>query len=351
VSADQITSIVTIDLQMGDLVQRQVIPGTSTTNTITVVERGRGGSAEGLINDGAISIDISQNRTEGTGQAVRTLLEYSLIELLGRFTKVPYSRCLEGESTRSTNLAELRDAYDALSEDVLVRKVQSALSSDGVYSGPIDGVKSRSFQDALNIAKSRRTLIPNGRVDFELFAALANEGLLNPPTAPAVANRPRVSPAGGVAPSTASGGRDPVGLTLTPPRGQLAVGNAVSFAVKVERDANLYCYYQHLEGGRWSVARIFPNRFQPSPKLRAGQRATIPDAAGKFKLRLADRGVREGVACIATVVDYRDSVPAAAVEPDLTSLTSASTIAEVITQHTSVDTDQTSVKVAWFSAQ
>ena len=177
-SKDQIGSIITIDLQVGDLVKRQVIPGVTTTNTITVISKGQGLSADGLINQGAVSISLDNYTEEGTHQAIRTLLDYSLIELMGKFTKVPYQRCLELDSTDPAVMAGNRADFDRLKPAERLQAVQRALIAAGEYSGPADGILNRRFRDVLNIAKANRNLIPNGRIDFDIFNALANEGFL-----------------------------------------------------------------------------------------------------------------------------------------------------------------------------
>ena len=43
-------------------------------------------------------------------------------------------------------------------------------------------------------------------------------------------------------------------------------------AVEPREDAYVYCFYQDANG---TVARIFPNRFQPNPFLHGGKRIEI----------------------------------------------------------------------------
>lgn len=350
-SKDQIASIITIDLQVGDLVRRQVLSGVTTTNTITVVSKGRGLSADGLINRGAVSINLDNYTEEGTGQAVRTLLDYSLIELMGKFTKVPYERCLELDSTSPTVLANHREEYDGLTAQQKTQAIQRALVTAGEYTGTSTGVDSRQFRDALNVAKSRRNLIPNGRVDFEIYTALASEGYLVPGAASDANVQPVLARPGSGGTSFGQpvrpGGHDPLGLHLMPPDHALHVGDTVSLTASVEQPAYLYCYYGFQDNGRPVVARIFPNRFQSDNRLSPGQTVQIPGQSNNFSIELAQPGVEETIGCIATAIQYpaRDK-PEAARERDLTPLRSANTVSAVIDQHLEADRNRSSVKVA-----
>jgi hypothetical protein len=67
-------------------------------------------------------------------------------------------------------------------------------------------------------------------------------------------------------------------------------------AVQPTQDAYVYCYYQDATG---TVARIFPNRFQPDPFLHAGMRIEIPPEGTKsFAIRFDKPGGNEAVACL-----------------------------------------------------
>jgi hypothetical protein len=67
-------------------------------------------------------------------------------------------------------------------------------------------------------------------------------------------------------------------------------------SVQPTRDAHVYCYYQDATG---TVARIFPNRFQPDPFLRGGVQIEVPPAGQQsFAIRFDKPGGSEAVACL-----------------------------------------------------
>ncbi len=86
-------------------------------------------------------------------------------------------------------------------------------------------------------------------------------------------------------------------------------------AVQPNQDAYVYCYYQDSTG---SVARIFPNRFQPDPLLHAGVQVEIPPAGTKsFALRFDKAGVHEAVACLGADREVGLTLPASLKAQDL----------------------------------
>jgi len=78
-------------------------------------------------------------------------------------------------------------------------------------------------------------------------------------------------------------------------------------AVETREDAYVHCFYQDAEG---SVARIFPNRFQPDRMLPGGKRVEIPPAGlQSFLIRFDPPGGRETISCLAVDRDVWSRLP------------------------------------------
>jgi hypothetical protein len=76
---------------------------------------------------------------------------------------------------------------------------------------------------------------------------------------------------------------------------------------QTNRDGFLYCYYQDADG---SVARIFPNRFQPNAFVRGGAAVQIPPGPTRpFNIRFDKGRAREAVACVAAPVELGLQLP------------------------------------------
>lgn len=306
VSGDQVVSVISVDLNVGELVTRQILPGMSASNSIAVLSKGAGADAGGVIRKAGLSFNVSLNRSEGFHQALRTLIELSAIEALGKLTKVPYWQCLGIEATNPAFMSQAREWYDAMSERDRALFAQRALQANGYYDGPLDGNGGPALADAAARYQSDNGLIATGRVDFDLYHAMlakAPERAMAPERNPARAEPASARPP--AAPGTAPGGAAPAApapeITLTSDRGprpRYRVGETAGVKAQLGADGYLYCYYADATG---AVARIYPNRFQPDAFLERGRQIEIPPAGqGSFNLRMDTTGSSESVACVAS---------------------------------------------------
>jgi curli biogenesis system outer membrane secretion channel CsgG len=292
INGNQVVSVVSIDLNIGKLITRQILPGISASNSIAVVQSGKGADVGGLIGKAGLSLSVSLDKSEGFHQAVRNLIELSTIEVLGKLTRVPYWQCLSIESTNPNYRTEARGWFDTMGEGERERFVSTALARNGYLSGESGG-QSASLSDAVARYQADNDLVPNGRADFDLYYRLLANDARRTGTRPAAAVRADVVPAPAPPPP------GPPRLVVTTPRGPrpaYRVGETMMVAVQPTQDAYVYCYYQDSTG---AVARIFPNRFQPDPLVHAGMRTEIPPAGMKsFALRFDKAGGNEAVACL-----------------------------------------------------
>ena len=124
-----------MDLNVGKLTTRQILPGISANNSIAVVQSGKGADIGGLIGKAGISLSVSLDKSEGFHQAVRSLVELSTIEVLGKLTHVPYWECLSIEATNPNFRAEAREWFDAMGESERQNFVRTSLSRAGYLGG------------------------------------------------------------------------------------------------------------------------------------------------------------------------------------------------------------------------
>jgi curli biogenesis system outer membrane secretion channel CsgG len=362
-SEDQLLSVVTLDLNIGDTDKRQIIPGLHTTNTITVVLSGRGGEAEGVIEKASLWFEVEQDRRQGSHQAVRTLIELGLIEVLGKLTKVPYWRCLELDTTDPTLIAQARGWYDRMTRAERIRVVQAALKKTGDYTGPVTGMTTTALQRAVNAYKAQNDLIANGRVDFDIYYRLLADNRAVVPTDDALADsrgerggtltdatyRPQ-TPARPTAAANPAG-YDPYGLQVRPvdSTGGYSVGDSLTLAVDVGQPAHVYCYYEYADGSDTAVTRIFPNRWQRNSLVAPGRTVRIPGPNADFRLVLSTAGAEEQVSCMAVGEAYRGAeTPLALTDRDLEPITQARGLWEIVQQHQKARPEPPSVQtVRW----
>ena len=292
INGNQVVSVVSIDLNIGKLVTRQILPGISASNSIAVVQSGKGADVGGLIGKAGLSLSVSLDKSEGFHQAVRNLIELSTIEILGKLTKVPYWQCLSIESTNPSYRTEARGWFDMMGEGERDRFVSTALVRTGYLSSGGDRASS-GFSDAIARYQADNDLVPSGRVDFDLYYRLLANEARHPGTKPIPVSPVSAAVTPAVPPP------EPPRLVVSTPRGpkpRYRVGETLVLSVQPTQDAYVYCYYQDATG---TVARIFPNRFQPDPFLHGGAQIEVPPAGVKsFALRFDKAGVSESVACL-----------------------------------------------------
>lgn len=305
---DRNVSLVTLELHLGDFGTRTIIPGADSTNTISVVRSGKGVDAGAKIQKAGISFNFGTDTSEGSGQAVRTLIELGAIELLGRWTRVPYWECLQIDRTNPAVLTQMRDWYDAMSPKQRTEFLQAGLAGFGYYKAAVTGEFNDALRYAITAFQTDRGLVPTGRVSFEIYEALlagdANLATLPsapPPPPPSVAALP------------------PIDVNLRAVDGlEYRKGGRLVLNLSLSRSGFPYCYYRDASGG---VVQIYPNRFQPD-KLIAGNRPVLipdPTRTDAFTIQLLTPG-REDVACVASEVDLGSLLPAQLRAPELSPL-------------------------------
>jgi peptidoglycan hydrolase-like protein with peptidoglycan-binding domain len=296
VSRDQVSSVVSIDMNIGETTSRMILPGTNASNSLVITRSGKGGDLGGKLGKVGFSFNMSLNKAEGLGTGVRALIELGMIELVGKLTGTPYWKCLEIDKTSPVMVEQAREWYDGMNPTDRVKLVQRKLAGMNLYQGPVSGASSKEFTSAIGKFQADNGLIADGRINFELYYTLldADQPLVADPAAgpaPVISAAPR--PAGG-------GGQ--VALKLDTDRGPRPTYKPKEFLqarVQMPADGVLYCYYRDNSG---VIARIFPNRFNPDPFVRAGRAMSLPPEGSPFRIRFDQPG-REQIACYASERD------------------------------------------------
>ena len=298
---DEAFDMISMDLSIGEAATRKILPATSTSNTLVIVKQGKsdeGGSKLGKL---GLSFNLDTSRSEGFGAATRSLLELGMIETLGKFTQVPYWRCLDNDLSNPLFRDQAAEYYDSLSPGERILFIQRKLGgSMNRYAGPIDGLGSEALKTAIAEYQAQAGLVANGSIDFDLYASLLDDTQNLLAALPAKATPPAPLPSSANSPTV--GFR----MTLESERGtrpNFTVGEFLSMRLSLSGTGSVYCYYQDAAG---ETARIFPNQFHADATLMAGGIVKLP--GNGFRIRF-DQAGQERVACIAA--DRELVVPAA----------------------------------------
>ncbi|NRB03597.1 MAG: peptidoglycan-binding protein [Rhodobacteraceae bacterium] len=165
-------SVVSVDLHLVGYPSRRVVHGASVSNSLVVHENGWGFGTSGIIALTGVDVSVKIDRIESTGQAVRNLIEVSLIELIGRHANVPYWQCLSGRHTNAKTNSDAERSFVDLSVGQRVRMAQEAMRKLNRLDEAATGELTENTRRALARFQSDENLLVNGIVDFDTFHRL-----------------------------------------------------------------------------------------------------------------------------------------------------------------------------------
>lgn len=308
-SKDDSYDVLSMDMSVGEAATRRILPETATSNTIVLQKNGRSGETGGRLGKAGLSFNLDLSRAEGVGAATRTLVELGMIETMGKFTRVPYWKCLEIESTNPQMMSVAHEWYDAATEQERILFIQRKLKGMGRYAGNLDGQASEALKDAISEYQAQNHLIADGRINFNLYYSLLDDTQNTLAALPQSSQKPNTPrpPSSSIAGSGQASATES-GQTEAPPRPAKAfqvkldsekgsrptfkVGDILNMTLSLNGSGTVYCYYEDV--GR-STSRIFPNKFNGDALLSGGNLIRLP--SGGFKIRF-DKPGREQVSCV-----------------------------------------------------
>ena len=295
-----------------------LIPGVISKNFVLIRKRGKGFDGDLSFKKFGINYNFVLNTSDGQGQALRTLVELSAIELYGRLLKIPYWQCLGVTDDDPGVKSEVDDWWDMLQADLpsLVTYLQVQMRARGLYKGDVNGIIDDDVMRAVRVYKSTLGMADDVNLDGEFFRRYlaANHAELQPkaqerlkeviaaeaaaaPAQPvaAAASAP-AAPATAAAVPTAPGRQGLQVLALKGPKHVFRRGEPVDLEVTVANKSHLYCY---LIDETRAVTQFFPNPAQLSSSVAAGAKLQFPGSF-PFKLQASAKGVSETIACYAS---------------------------------------------------
>ncbi|MFQ5561332.1 MAG: peptidoglycan-binding domain-containing protein, partial [Nitrospinota bacterium] len=168
-------SVIAIDLNLFDVKSGLQIPGLTSRNSLAYTRHRKSGDVGGLILKTGISFFINYSRSEGPQQAVRTLLELSLIELLGKLTKVPYWDCLDLDILADELFKPVGKWWAKKSKEERVLTVQQLLKNLGRLNQEPNGRKDEKTVLAVREFQKASKMKSDGQISVELFLRLKSQ--------------------------------------------------------------------------------------------------------------------------------------------------------------------------------
>jgi curli biogenesis system outer membrane secretion channel CsgG len=297
-----------IDLHLTEADSRRIL--FSVSNAMTVRNRSRGANADFSIRGVGVNLEIAFDEKEGLHQAVRTLVDLSVLELIGQWAEVPYWQCLQTDRGNPAVMRQIAAWYRGLGPAQLDEWMRRHLAAIGYPVPPPPA----SAAPAIGAFQKDHGLVPNGQPTFETFAALMDGRLDRTPGAMATTATAVLPPM-------------PAAEPAGPIRLRLAVTETgfpeplLQLTVEPDRVAWLACWYRDEEGGVW---RILPSRHQPEKQAGPTPPIRIPPAVGAQPVIQPTRVAPSlGFLCAARDRDWAGAVPARFWGSDLTRLPGA----------------------------
>ena len=328
-----------LDLSLVENRSLTLVPGATTRNHVLIRRRGRGMDGDLTLKKFGLQYNFTFTSSEGTGQALRSLVELGTIELYGKLLKLPYWTCLGLDDRDPGVAAEIEDWWESLRSDTpaLLAYLATQMRARGLYTGQADGQLERPLELAIRSYKLALGLQDDLNVDLDFFrrhlaadpaqvqrvaaghlkalvarepvaaaaapaaaepsAAVAAAAAVTPAAvAPAAVTPAAVTPA---VTATASPAAAPAtaAVRIAHRRGAGHVherGESVEFDVHVGPSGFLYCFV--LDDER-TLTQIFPNPARPTAAVEAGARIAFPGTFG-FRIVASRKGLAETVACL-----------------------------------------------------
>ena len=330
-------TIIGLEMHLGDFRTRTLIPGLDSANEVIIGNGGQGIDLAGRIGTYGVQFNVGRDYTQGSGGAVRTLVDLATIELVGKWARVPYWQCLTLEQNHPDFQRQLRDWFDEGSPAVRTQLVARSLSSRGYLAPRTTPIPDNdpALRRALARFQADNGMVVTGVVDFPTyeralrhFVGLSADGTLtrigwastNAEPVVQVATAEQAGPeasAEGVASmqSALKYGATPPDRTIDLQienvlleRTAFEVGEQIFLSATVSRASYMQCYLADATG---TVIRLLPNQANPTGWVSANQAIRIPDWMSPnpgFIMDAASPGV-EGVACFATNEDSTPRLP------------------------------------------
>ena len=330
-------TIIGLEMHLGDFRTRTLIPGLDSANEVIIGNGGQGIDLAGRIGSYGVQFNVGRDYTQGSGGAVRTLVDLATIELIGKWARVPYWQCLTLEQNHPDFQRQLRDWFDEGSPAVRTQLVARSLVSRG-YLAPVTSPvpdNDPALRKALARFQADNGMVVTGVVDFPTyeralrhFVGLSADGTLArvgwapthalpvqtaaaSPAAPGAAGVDGVShdpdaPRYGAAPPERTINLQIENVLLE--RTAFEVGEQVFLSATVSRASYLQCYLADATG---TIIRLLPNQANSTGWVSANQAIRIPDWMSPnpgFIMDAASPGT-EGVACFATDEDSTARLP------------------------------------------
>jgi len=301
-------TIVGLEMHLGDFRTRTLIPGLDSANEVIIGNSGQGLDLAGRIGSYGVQFNVGRDLTQGTGAAMRTLVDLALIELAGKWTHLPYWRCLTLDNTHPEFRRQLREWYDAGDPATRSRLVQRYLITRGylpAFDQPLPP-NSAVLREAVGRFQADIGAVVTGEISFNVYERALRDFV-------AVGEDGQLTRVGWT--ELDNGQAKPVPLAINmqientvKDRTAFPPGTNIFASVTVSRAAHLFCYLNDANG---NVVKLLPNLLHPDSLVSANQAIRLPDWMVPYPAFVLTSGKQgsEALMCVASNEDPMTRMP------------------------------------------
>ena len=333
-------TIVGLEMHLGDFRTRTLIPGLDSANEVIIGNSGQGLDLAGRIGSYGVQFNVGRDLTQGTGAAMRTLVDLALIELAGKWTHLPYWRCLTLDNTHPEFRRQLREWYDAGDPATRSRLVQRYLITRGylpAFDQPLPP-NSAVLREAVGRFQADIGAVVTGEISFNVYERALRDFV-------AVGEDGQLTRVGWT--ELDNGQAKPVPLAINmqientvKDRTAFPPGTNIFASVTVSRAAHLFCYLNDANG---NVVKLLPNLLHPDSLVSANQAIRLPDWMVPYPAFVLTSGKQgsEALMCVASNEDPMTRMPQELNAAALTPIHGVKTLGEMRKHiETAVGTDK-----------
>ncbi|MDZ7653868.1 MAG: peptidoglycan-binding domain-containing protein [Burkholderiaceae bacterium] len=182
-------NVLGLDISVAQTSNLALLPGVSSKNVVVIAREGDALDSQATIRKVGINFSTSFQRSDGTAQALRNMVELSSIELFGRLLKLPYWSCLGVGPDNLDIKREIEDWFIGMERGgELVPYFQEQLRNRGFYDGPVDGQITPGLRQAIAAYRRASGFAELDFVDLAFFSDFLHRPFPPAPAQPFVAD-------------------------------------------------------------------------------------------------------------------------------------------------------------------
>ncbi|MEI8209458.1 MAG: DUF4384 domain-containing protein [Methylococcales bacterium] len=305
---------ITLDFNLLDFKTMTGIPKMQAINSVKVHKATREDSIGFTIKSATFGAKGEIKRVQGRHAAVRLIVQLSMLQILGRYQKLPYWTLLPGVEPDQVVIEQVRNDFERMTLSERLAKAQLYLYLQG-YALSITQQMDIPTQNALIAFANKYNLPSTNGLSWDMYFKLFESVPINRETLQRRNNVTRMAeqqepmnipiaqfeqpaPVNNDVSSKPFTVKDthPLNVTLTAFKKHYQVNDVLTFQAQVFEQAHVHCFFKNYQGQLW---RIFPNQFQTNDLLAANSPIRIPAQNPAFEITLDTAHVTEQVMCLA----------------------------------------------------